>query len=264
MEPLPTRIEGPVAVIGDVHGQTDKLWRVLERLQSLPDFVQRWVVFIGDFVDRGPDPRGAVETAIRVRQAHPRTTAIMGNHELAMLGALRLIDVPEYSNWDERWLDHYDAEPTFASYGVDFGDLPALRDALPPAHVEFLTRLPWTVEHPQYLFVHAGLEPHTPFGMQLQILRARDFTLNRPHWLCSKSVHDEPPPDCPVTVVSGHVYVPEVTFGDRRILIDTTGGVGGELSCVLLPEQVVLTSSGNVVPAVQPANPRKRSWWKLW
>lgn len=264
MEPLPTRIDGPLAVIGDVHGQTDKLWRILERLQTLPDFPDRWVVFIGDFVDRGPDPRGAVETALQVRRAHPRTTAIMGNHELAMLGALRLIEVPEYSNWDKRWLDHYDAEPTFASYGVDFADLPGLREALPASHADFLAGLPWAVEHPQYLFVHAGLEPHTPFGMQLQILRARDFTLNRPYWLCSKSVDDQPPPDCPVTVVSGHVYVPEVVFADRRILLDTSGGMGGELSCVLLPEQVVLTSSGSVVPAARPARAQKRRWWKLW
>ena len=58
---LKTKIQGPIAVIGDVHGQVDKLQVILEKLKKLPDYQQRWIVFIGDFVDRGPDSKGAVE-----------------------------------------------------------------------------------------------------------------------------------------------------------------------------------------------------------
>ena len=55
---LATRIDGPVAVIGDLHGQVEQLVALLDRLHERPDFRDRWLVFIGDFVDRGPDPKG--------------------------------------------------------------------------------------------------------------------------------------------------------------------------------------------------------------
>ena len=264
MQPLPTQINGPVAVIGDVHGQVEKLLTVLEKLQSLPDFEQRWLVFIGDFVDRGPDPKGTLDVVTDLLVEHPRTTAVAGNHELAMAASLDLIPTPDYSNWAERWLDHHDAETTFESYGAEFGKLDDLRDRLPQSHQQFLAELPWCVEHPKHVFVHAGLDPLTPFGLQLRILRQKDFSLNCPQWLCSKAlVEAEAPPDCPVAVVSGHVYVPNVVIRPKRILIDTTGGVVGDLSCVLLPEKRVITSgNGTAVAAV--SGERSRAWWKLW
>ena len=55
MASVPTRIDGPVAVIGDVHGQVDKLRRIITKLAAVPGISERWIVFIGDLVDRGPD-----------------------------------------------------------------------------------------------------------------------------------------------------------------------------------------------------------------
>ena len=254
---LATKIDGPLAVIGDVHGQVDKLQSALERLRMLPDYERRWIVFVGDFVDRGPDPRSALDVVTDLLVEHPRTTAIAGNHDLAMAAALGWVPTPEYSN---RWLDHYDAQSTFESYGVDFGDLPGLADRVPAVHREFLAGLPWCVEHPRFLFVHAGLDGNTPLEVQMRILRQRDFTLNRPQWLCSKSIVDsDGPPDCRATIVSGHVYVPEVQIRPRRILVDTTGGAMGDLSCLLLPEKKVVVSGGDAMAVGED-----KSWWKLW
>lgn len=245
MTELAAVIDGPVAVIGDVHGQLAKLQAVLERVRMFPEFEQRWIVFIGDLVDRGPDPRGAVELVCQLRRSHPRTTLVCGNHELAMAGALGLISTPDHANWNLRWVKDYNSETTFASYGVTPGDLPELAAALPSHHRVLLADLPWCVEHPEYFFVHAGLDPFQPFDLQRMILQTRDYTLNRPQWLCSRSlVSSIPPDDCPKTVVSGHAQVQQVEFRERRILIDTTGGRGGDLSCVLLPENIVITSSG--------------------
>lgn len=258
-------INGPVAVIGDVHGQVDDVGRILEQLRQLPDYERRWIVFIGDLVDRGPDPKGALDLVVELMQHHPRTTAIAGNHELAMAAALNLVDTPEYSDWSSRWLDHYGSEATFQSYGIDYGNLQGLLDALPQSHCDYLANLPWSVEHPEYFFVHAGLDPNTMFAMQREILRARDFTLNRPQWLCSKSLpFEEPPRDCAQIVVSGHVQVPDVQVTRKRILCDTTGGQGGAMSCVLLPEMQVIRSDGSR-PArlVETApSPQRKGW--LW
>lgn len=265
------RIDGPVAVIGDVHGQVDKLDVLLRKLAALPDAHRRWVVFIGDLVDRGPDPRGAIERVVQLKKSHGRVTAISGNHELAMSAALRVVDVPDYSDWPMRWLDHYGSQQTFASYGVEFGQLDALRRALPADHVQCLADLPWCVEHPDYFFVHSGLDPHSPYEVQRSILTKRDFTLNRPTWLCSKSLpFAETPADCPKTIVSGHVPVPQVQFHQRKILIDTTGGVQGDLSCVLLPERQVVTSGNGPMTSAPPVGRRtapakeKSGWFGLW
>lgn len=259
-------IFGPVAVIGDVHGQVDQLGRILEQLQQLPDYERRWILFIGDLVDRGPDSKGALDIVLDLMVHHPKTTAICGNHELAMAAALGLVETPDYSDWPGRWLDHYGSEPTFQSYGVDdVGNLDALKQVVPDEHQQYLADLPWCVEHPEYFFVHGGLDPNAPFRLQREILRARDFTLNRPQWLCSKSLTMQlPPHDCPVTVVSGHVRVPQVQFGPKRILCDTTGGSGGSLSCVLLPEHKVLHSNPElaVVETTPAPQPKKRGW--LW
>lgn len=262
-------IDGPVAVIGDVHGQVDKLNALLRKLEALPDYRQRWIVFIGDLVDRGQDPRGAIETVLRLYREQRRTTAISGNHELAMSAALKVVSTPDYSDWDQRWIDHYGSQQTFASYGVEFGQLGQLREKLPADHAEFLADLPWCVEHPDYMFVHAGIDPNQPYHVQRSILRQRDFTLNRPAWLCSKSLpFANTPEDCPLTIVSGHVPVPEVQFNHRKILVDTTGGVAGDLSCVLLPEGRVITSGDGPVrsAAKKPAAPaqKQKSGWFGW
>lgn len=255
-------ISGPVAVFGDVHGQVDEVGRILDQLRELPDYDRRWIVFIGDLVDRGPDPKGALDLVTELMLHHRRTTAIAGNHELAMSAALGLVPTPEYSDWSSRWIDHYGSEATFQSYGVPYGDLEGLQSILPAQHRTYLANLPWCIEHPEYFFVHSGLEGHAGFEMQREILRARDFTLNRPQWLCSKSLaFEEPPADCPLTVVSGHVKVPEVRVTRRRILCDTTGGEGGVLSCVLLPELKVIRSDGRVEQAAVVAQAEKKKGW---
>lgn len=256
---LASHIDGPVAVIGDVHGQVQQLEEVLDKLKYLPDLDERWIVFIGDLVDRGPDPMGAIEIMLDLIEDHPRTTGIAGNHELAMAAALGLVPAPDFADWPERWVNNYGADTTFASYEADFGNLDELLQKLPEAHRLLLRNLPWCVEHPRYLFVHAGLDPHQPFELQRQILQEKDFTLTNPPWLCSKSLVNSPvPEDCPLTVVSGHVPVPAVHFGDRRMLIDTTGGEEGELSCVLLPEKIIVTSGDDPPPPPTHAAPTKK------
>lgn len=272
---LETSITGPVAVIGDVHGQVEHLTRLLDQLKAMPDYDRRWIVFIGDICDRGPDTKGAFDIILDLIEKHPRTTAVSGNHELAMAGALGCIEAPPHTEWAGRWLDHYGSASTFESYGVsNVEDLDALRAAVPDAHRDYLASLSWCVDHPEYFFVHAGLEPHLPFEMQHEILVMRDYTLNRPQWLCSKQlVFEDPPRDCRKAVVSGHAQVPEVRFAPRRILIDTTGGAGGSMSCVLLPENQVLHSHPEYArdpirrdtarrQTAEEAKPKKKGW--LW
>lgn len=292
--PLPTTIDGPLVVVGDLHGATQLLDRLLGQLTArVPDLTDRWLVFAGDFPDRGPDTRRVLDTVLDLSDRHGRVTAVMGNHDLALVAATGLVPTPASSHWNLRYVADYDAFPTFASYGVPIsredyatlvsdvnrvkpyydpfhrlfshGEVPAdlgglrdevfgrvdalladLRGRMPERHRRFLAGLPWCVEHPQYLVVHAGLTEQ-PYEEQLRVLRARDFGNSRPPWLHEKKLTYAPPPaDCPVAVVSGHTVVPKVEFphGGRRILVDTFGGYGSVLSAVALPEMTVVTSDG--------------------
>lgn len=264
MASVPQRIDGPVAVIGDVHGQTDKLRQIINQLARLPDIHNRWIVFIGDLVDRGPDPAGTVSMYCDLAKNHDKVTLLCGNHELAMAGSLKLFKKPDYVEFEGRWLNHYDSQTTFESYGVAHRDMEGLKNALPEEHRLLLADLPWSIEHRDYLFVHAGLDRNMPFETQVRILRERDFSLSHPPWLYSKDfINSGPPMDAPVTIVVGHVPVPEVTFANGQIATDTTGGVGGELSCVLLPENVVL-QSGSALPRPISKPVEKKPWWKIW
>jgi serine/threonine protein phosphatase 1 len=127
-----------------------------------------------------------------------------------------------------------------------------------------MSDLPWSIEHRDYLFVHAGLDRNMPFETQVRILRERDYTLSHPAWLYSKDfIIAGPPMDSPVTIVVGHVPLPQVRFGNGMITTDTTGGTSGELSCVLLPEKVVF-QSGNARPQPVTTDAAQRPWWKMW
>lgn len=265
MPSVPQRIDGPVAVIGDVHGQTDKLRQIIAQLARVPDIHRRWIVFIGDLVDRGPDPAGTISLFCELAKQHGKVTWVCGNHELAMAGSLDLFDKPDYIDFSDRWLNHYDSHTTFESYGVKHKDISGLKEALPEEHRRLLSDLPWSVEHSDYLFVHAGLDRNMPFETQVRILRERDFTLSHPPWLYSKTfIISGPPMDSPVTIVMGHVPLPQVEIRNGQIATDTSGGVGGELSCVLLPENVVLRSGMSTAQQAQPVAQAKKSWWRPW
>lgn len=88
--------DGPLDLIGDLHGEIDALLALLDRLGCDPDrcTVQRPLVFVGDLVDRGPDSPAVVEVVARLARAGV-AFAIAGNHELNLL----LGDKKEGSGW---------------------------------------------------------------------------------------------------------------------------------------------------------------------
>src|SRR3954462_5526244 len=151
--------------IGDIHGRLDLLDDLLRRVEE--DMSRRrpkktWIVFLGDFIDRGPDSAGVVERLRTWRPSHGRPIYLAGNHEevlLRILGGDASI-VPD-------WLKFGGAECA-RSYGIDVHALrrmeddaavEAIRAKVPRAHREFLTGLADTFRFGDYLFVHAGIRP---------------------------------------------------------------------------------------------------------
>ncbi len=218
-----------VYAVGDIHGRLDLLQELagkIERdLASAP--VDRVVeLYVGDYIDRGPDSRGVVEWMMETPPLGNERICLMGNHEEMLLQALNI------SSGMTDWLFN-GGDETIASYLVgrterpDFPTFEALRQAfvaaLPESHRKFFSSLPRMAEIGGYLFVHAGIRPGVPLDAQ----DPEDLIWIREPFLDSDA-------DFGKVVVHGHspVSAPEVRA--NRIGIDTGAAYGGRLTCLVL------------------------------
>ena len=151
-----------------------------------PEWPNCGLVFLGDFVDRGPDVKGTIDLVLELLTRKPSGSAVMGNHDLALVRAARLDDGPSSIYWGERYRTNYDNPETFKSYlgrpakpsGESWiQDLNTLRNAMPATHRDFLAALPWVVEAPGHLFLHGGLTPELDSGPEEQVDALRPETL---------------------------------------------------------------------------------------
>lgn len=219
-----------VYAIGDIHGRLDLL-RGLEDLirddaATAPE-ARKVVVYLGDYVDRGPESRGVIEHLLSQPLAGFARVHLIGNHESMMLGFLR--DVTAGPGW--LWNG---GDATLASYGVappnawtDRDQLAAAQDglsaALPPAHRGFLDRLVLSHREGDYLFVHAGIRP----GVALAAQDPHDLIWIREEFLLSAADHG-------AVVVHGHTITGEPQLRDNRIGIDTGAYRSGRLTALAL------------------------------
>jgi len=222
--------------IGDIHGELGKLERLLD---GLP--LQRGdrLVFLGDYVDRGPDSAAVVSRLLELRR-RVDCVFLLGNHESMFLDFLGWKGAA-YFGGDAFLLNGGDR--TLASYGF-FGERSERRKDfdLPPAHVEFFRGLRLFHHEGDYLFVHAGLGPRGlqsgDLGYALRVSRPEDLLWNR-------TTHDLPH-NLGVTVVYGHT--PSRDFAVRwnepfSIGIDTGAAYGGPLTALRLPDEAILQGS---------------------
>lgn len=133
--------------IGDIHGCAKALRGLLE---AISPSAEDCLVFLGDYVDRGPDSKGVIDQLIDL-QARCRTVFLLGNHEIMFRGALRGLD-------PELWLQ-IGGRPTLTSYG-------GLLSNVTQRHVEFLDGLRPYWETDEHLFVHANYIPDLPLEKQ--------------------------------------------------------------------------------------------------
>ncbi|NKB55829.1 MAG: serine/threonine protein phosphatase [Alphaproteobacteria bacterium] len=146
-----------VYAIGDIHGQIGRLKtlhdRILEDARGAPE-ARRVIVYVGDYVDRGPDARGVLDMLIAQPLEGFVSVYLKGNHEDFMLRFLDG-DIEAGASWFANGGD-----ATLASYGIDVeGD---------------------------YAFVHAGIRP----GVPLEAQSPRDLMWIREEFHASRAEHD--------------------------------------------------------------------------
>jgi len=259
---LPEELAYPLVAVGDLHGRREELVRLVDALARRPEWPDCAVVFLGDYVDRGPDSRGTIDLVLELLRRPAGGSAVMGNHDLALVRSARLDDGPASPYWPARYRAVYDCGPTFESYlgrpprPGDVGyeeDLDAFRLAIPAEHRAFLTGLRWVVEAPGHLFLHCGLSRELKAGPEDQVaaLRARSWDRARlrplrgtitdllwedeyPAWLgADRSLSDRPLPHPGKVQVTGHDRVDAPSVDPVRIRLDTSGGFGRPTACLL-------------------------------
>jgi serine/threonine protein phosphatase 1 len=217
-----------IYAIGDVHGRADLLARVVERIHddvSQHDGRRVLLVFLGDYVDRGPDSRLVLEMLLALCR-EPDVVCLCGNHEMMLLRFLR-----DPAIW-ESWAQMGGAQ-TLLSYGVRVSQrltpddqIRAARDfaaAIPQGHLRFLENLPLVYESGTVLFVHAGVRPQIPLHRQA----ADDLLWIREPFLTFRGSFGR-------LVIHGHSPVEQPEIRPNRINIDTGAYATGRLTCLVL------------------------------
>ena len=230
---LPRGKEGCRAyAVGDIHGRLDLLDRLLANIEA--DMAARekkrtFIIFLGDYVDRGPDSAGVVERLRTYRNPDAKLIFLGGNHEEVLLNILagKPGVLPS-------WLKFGGAECA-ASYGIDTSELARVHEEIaiemvrarvPRAHREFLENCADTFRFGDYLFVHAGIRP----GIAVDEQSRDDLRWIRDPFLSDAKEHG-------FVVVHGHTIVSQVEERPNRIAIDTGAYYSGVLTALAVEDE---------------------------
>ncbi len=205
---------GRLLAIGDIHGCNGLLKQLLSRVAFDP--LTDTLVFVGDYLDRGPDVRGVIETLIALKENSPNVICLKGNHEQMFL------DYYREGRGEELFLFN-SGMSTLDSYGLTIAQA-RKGSGFPEEHLRFLASLPLSHETEAYFFVHGGLRPGVPRSEQ----SPADLLWIRYEFIDSDR-------DFGRTVVFGHTPFPEPLIEKNKIGIDTGAVYGGRLTCIELP-----------------------------
>ncbi|WP_205019162.1 metallophosphoesterase [Streptomyces sp. HB132] len=159
---------GPLYVVGDVHGYLDELLAALGA-QGLVDADGRWAAdnarlwFLGDFTDRGPDGIGVIDLVMRLSAeaaaAGGYCKALMGNHELLLLGAKRFGGTPVNSGA---------GTATFQAAWLLNGGQKTDMERLQDVHLQWMARLDAVVEEDGHLLMHSDTTAYLDYGSTIE------------------------------------------------------------------------------------------------
>jgi len=237
------RVVSRTILIGDLHGCYDETVALMKKLDVGPT---DHVIFLGDYVDRGPDNDKCCDLVRHREQVQGKPGAILGNHE-------------------EKHLDH---QLHFERKGQVSSNIPpthvATRMQLKPEHYAWFRSLPLFLRVPEHnvVAVHAGAYPGRPIEAQearhllhIQMIQPYDKWGNPTRNL--KSVWPSRAPDNedgwkfwthfwdgPETLVFGHSVLDKPLITDKCIGIDGGAVFGRDLHAYVLPEKKVVTVKG--------------------
>jgi serine/threonine protein phosphatase 1 len=240
-EPATPRVPAGTRIyaVGDIHGRADLLDMMTQSIDAdlAARPVQRAIeVYLGDYVDRGPDSYGVV-TRLLARSFSQEVVCLKGNHELLFQRFLQ--DPGTLATWAANG-----GLATLASYGLsplletnpEIAEVAAWIDmTLPRTHREWLAGLPPLFHCGDYVFVHAGIRPGVALSEQTEL----DLLWIRSEFLGSTADHGK-------VVVHGHTPTSSPEVLSNRIGIDTGAYMSGRLTCLVLEDdrQAIMQVAG--------------------
>lgn len=236
----------PIYAIGDIHGQLEQLQQALIRIER-DGGPNAKIIFLGDYVDRGPHSKQVLQLLIDGLDAGKNWTCLLGNHD-----RMFSMFMEDYPRTDYRLKPGYDwfherigGVDTLGSYGVDAdGDRRIFqihedaKEVVPQRHIDFINGLPLSQVADDLLFVHAGIKP----GVALKDQAEDDLVWIREGFLDNSHQH-------PWLVVHGHTTIPAATHYGNRVNLDSGAGYGYPLSAALFEDNKcwLLTDEGRVL-----------------
>jgi serine/threonine protein phosphatase 1 len=218
-----------VYAIGDIHGRSDLLdhqHALIEADYAANPMPVVHLIYLGDYVDRGPDSAGVLERLTDGPSDFVNVTLLRGNHEEVLL----------------RFLDDPAVGPTFRqlggletlqSYGIEVALVLAeegypglsshLQERFPALHRQLLERLQASTTIGDYFFCHSGVRP----GVALEQQREEDLLWIRDAFLDTRVQFGK-------VIVHGHSPTEQPDFRENRINIDTGAYATGRLTCLVL------------------------------
>ncbi|MCB0378631.1 MAG: serine/threonine protein phosphatase, partial [Bdellovibrionales bacterium] len=201
--------------IGDIHGCADELESLIEQL---PIDDNTHLVFLGDYVDRGPNSKKVIQMVIDLKKRCD-VIALKGNHEAMMLDFLK-----DPSSVSAGLFILNGGSATLASYSTG-----SEKFHIPDDHLEFLESLKFYHETDDYFFVHAGV-PDVPLNKIDIKKHSLDLIWIRSAFHTSTFQWDK-------VIVHGHTVVEQVEMLENRINLDTGCVFQGRLSALDLSDR---------------------------
>jgi serine/threonine protein phosphatase 1 len=206
-------------VIGDIHGMAAKLRNLLCRIDiwllTNAREERSQLIFLGDYIDRGPDSRQVLQI---VQRLHAKgAICLRGNHEELMLRAM-------------------ESKRDLTNFLANGGDVTITSLRTPAAFQQaqkWMRSLPISQEDELRYYVHAGVRPGVPLDQQ---------TAETKLWIRESFLRHTRP--FPKYIVHGHSPTkyfdpPQVTpdIRDNRCNLDTGAGMNGRLSAAIFDDR---------------------------
>lgn len=220
--------------IGDIHGCAASLDALLGEIEPTED---DHLLFVGDYIDRGPGSRAVIDRLLELEEAY-ECTFLRGNHEALMLDYL---DAGAFNLWRING-----GITTMQSYLSEDGS----EVVIPEEHEAFVRNTKLYYETEDFFFVHAGLKADLTIEQNIDQFGEEVFLWERAHLDADSFAWEKP-------VVCGHTPHAEPINRDKLLMIDT-GCVYheqpdmGTLTAVRLPERSFIeVSYADGTPAVR-------------